>query len=187
MGFMIDSFKNMDNNMIKSIFSMKGQNLNDDQINMMKMQMNPNLLKMAAKSNMGNINANTGINDTNVNSSHTHSQNCSHENNQESVATPSQNNNSNTNSQKAPTFPAGMDFSSMMSFVQQNPELLKNVMGNSNMAGMFGNDNNAMMGSMNTILWLMGFPQRIKNFFNSTQGRLFIAFIIFLIISYFYR
>jgi hypothetical protein len=188
MNFMIESFKNMDNNTIKSIFSMKGQNMTDEQINMMKMQMNPNLLKMAAKSNFG---GNTGSNyppsnSYNPSSSHTHSANCSHMTNQGNGQASVENNNVGNNT-KMPAFPQNMDFSSMMNFMQQNPELIKNFMGNSNMAGLFGKDNNSMMSSMSTVLWLIGIPGRIKAFLNSFRGRMLILFVIILIISYFYR
>jgi len=168
---------------------MKGQNMTDEQINMMKMQMNPNLLKMAAKSNFG---GNTGSNCSTTNSydpsssSHTHSANCSHMTNQANGQSSFENNNAGNNA-KMPAFPQNMDFSSMMNFMQQNPELIKNFMGNSNMSGLFGKDNNAMMSSMSTILWLIGIPGRIKAFLNSFRGRMFILFVIILIISYFYR
>ena len=188
MSFMIESFKNMDNNTIKGIFSMKGQNLSDEQINLMKMQMNPNLLKMAAKSNIPNPNANLSTNPNISNNTSHNNSDCNHMNNSSTVSTTPQNENSSTSSNnKSPGFPGGMDFSSMMSFVQQNPEILKSVMGNSNMAGLFGNDNNSMMSTMNTIIWVMGFPQRIKAFFKSTKGKILIAFVIVLIIGYFYR
>jgi len=74
----------------------------------------------------------------------------------------------------------------MLKFAQQNPEMLKNIMGNSGMFG-GGQDNQKMMQSMETILWLLGFPQRVKSFFGSTQGKLFIVFVIILIIAYYYR
>jgi len=180
MNFMIDSFRNMDNNTIKNIYNMKGQNLNDDQINMMKMQMNPSMLKMASNYQFGQ-----NTNQTNnkpqpqppkvEEDNHQHQTACTHNNNQ--TVTSNQNN-------KPMNFPQNMDFSSMLKFAQENPEFLKSMMG-SQFGG--GKDNNAMLGSMNTILWVLGFPQRVKNYCKSTQGMITIFLIIMLIIAYFYR
>jgi len=173
MDFMASQFRNMDNATIKSLYAMNVQNLSDEQINMMKMQMNPSMLKMAAKASTGGTNMNAGIN-TNSDSSTT----CTHNQPTQVQA--------NTNTGSAPSFPQGMDFSSMLKFAQQNPDMLKNMMGNSGMFG-GGQDNQKMMQSMETIFWLLGFPQRIKSFFGSTQGKIFIAFVIMLIIAYYYR
>jgi len=162
MNFMIDSFRNMDNNTIKNIYNMKGQNLNDDQINMMKMQMNPSMLKMASNYQFGQ-NTNQTNNKTQppkveeennqLYQQHQHSTTITHNSNQPDTSI-NQNN-------KPMNFPQNMDLSSMLNFAQENPEFLKSMMG-SQFGGGGGKDNNAMLSSMNTVLWILGFPQRVK-------------------------
>jgi hypothetical protein len=72
-----------------------------------------------------------------------------------------------------------------MSFVQNNPQLLK-MMG-PQMSQMFGNNDPHMMKAVENIMWLMSMPQRIKAFFGSTKGKMLILIIIVLVIAYFYR
>jgi hypothetical protein len=91
-----------------------------------------------------------------------------------------------------------MDLSSMMKFVQDNPQIM-NMMG-PQMSQMFGGgqggangatggpngmNNDMMMKSMQNILWLMTLPSRIKAFFTSTRGLLFIGLFVMLIIAYY--
>lgn len=187
--------------MIRSIYQMQGMTITDDQINLMKNNMNPELMKMAADMNPGFPTSN--------NSSNTHSQtsvkNNSNSNSNNNLNTEdniyhndntSASLNSSTSAQKPTSNPFGsagfpnMDINSMMDFIQKNPNIM-NMMG-PQMNNMFGGANggmdpNLMMNSMQTILWIMSLPTKIKQFFSSTKGKLLIMFILFLIISYFFR
>ena len=81
-----------------------------------------------------------------------------------------------------------MDFNSMLKMMQDNPQLM-NMMG-PQMASMFGGsgaNQQAIMNSMQSIFWLLSLPQKIKSFFSSTRGLLFISIVVILIIAYFYN
>lgn len=82
--------------------------------------------------------------------------------------------------------PGNMDFSQISDMMSKNPELMKMAMSSMGMGGVEGADPNMMMNSMQTILWLMSIPSRIKNFFKSTRGILFSLIIVILFISYYY-
>lgn len=185
MNSMTDMFKSMDNSMIKNMMKMQGLDISDQQLELMKNNMNTNMLKMMSKSpymdNAINNIPNNG-NQTNVNVN-------------ASIATT--NNSSNTSAQINNNIPTNipnfgdlskMDMGSMMKFVQDNPQML-NMMGPqfANMFGKEGSDPDVMRKSMESILWLITMPQRVKAYFTSTQGKLLILFILILIIAYFYR
>ena len=92
--------------------------------------------------------------------------------------------------QTNPTLPNlnNMDMNGTLKMLQDNPQLM-NMMGPqmANMFGGSGGNQEAIMNSMQTILWLMSLPQRIKAFLSSKRGMLFISFIVFLIVAYFYN
>lgn len=182
----------MDNNMIKSVYQMQGMNITDEQINFMKNNMNPDLMKMAV-----DMNPNSPIPSSN-NSNNTTENKKTNLNNESYDNVNNSNNNisvSNQNQQQPVNFPFGngnlpnMDMKSMMDFISKNPNIM-NMMG-PQMSQMFGNgngmDQNLMMNSMQTILWFMSIPTRIKQFFSSTQGKILILCLLFLIIAYFFR
>jgi hypothetical protein len=200
-------FKNMDNSFIKSMMQMQGMNISDEQLNMMKNNLNPQLMKMAANTNTNNIPVQipsyTNTQNSNLNYSNN---NLNTEPNTNSNITSSNSNitssNSNVNNYSSPSagFPdlGNMDMSKMMEFIQKNPQMM-NMMG-SQMSGMFGGgggangangnpniDPNLMMNSIQTILWLMSIPSKIKQFFYSTQGKLFILLLVFLLGYYLKR
>ncbi len=162
--------KNMDNETIRNMMKMQGMDITDDQINLMRNNINTDLFKTIAKNsemleNVGKINTNKcNLNNENV------------EPNRIAQSTPS-----------SSPMPGNMDMSSMLGFIQNNPQLL-NMMG-PQMSKMFGKDGNDphMMKAIENIIWLMSLPQRIKAFFSSTRGKLIILAIIVLIITYFYR
>jgi hypothetical protein len=197
-------FKNMDNSFIKSMMQMQGINMTDDQLNLMKNNMNPDMMKMAANTQSNNIPSFPGngnmpsFPNNNTNSSNSNSENLNREPSptQENQANQNSNNITNTNNTPSPAgFPdmGNMDMGKMMEMIQNNPQMM-NMMG-PQMSQMFGNgangapnmDPNLMMSSMQTILWIMGIPSRIKQFFSSTRGKLLILLIVVLIGSYFYR
>ena len=193
---MTSMFKNMDNATIKSMMQMQGMSMSDDQINLMKTSINPQIMKMAASNNPPPSFLNNNPN--NITTS-TPSQNIP-------ISEQNQENNLNNeqifsnNNQKPNIFPTGgfpdmanMDMGSMMDFMQKNPQIM-NMMG-PQMSKMFGGngngngnmDPNLMMNTMQTILWVFSIPSRIKQFFSSLRGRLLILFIIILIIAYIYK
>lgn len=208
---MSSMFKGMDNETLKSMMKMQGMDISDDQISLMKNNMNPNTFKMMAQNShlYENMPRNSNNNNNSRNTQYTSSDNNSSNNDEPTVSsTPTattsvsaNNNNVNANMNMGmggmPNFGdlKNMDMASMMKFVQSNPQIM-NMMG-PQFAGMFGggnnngtgggDQNNMMMKSMENVLWLISLPQRIKAFFSSTRGKVVILFIIVLIIAYFYR
>jgi len=188
----------MDNNTIRSMYQMQGMNLTDEQINFMKNNINPNMMKMAAEINtpLPNTNSYSTNNDSNINNQ-SNSSNIDNNNliNENQISNIINNNVNNVSGQQqmpnafANGFP-NMDINSMMDFIQKNPNIM-NMMG-PRMSNMFGGANsgmdpNLMMNSMQTILWIMSLPTRIKQFFSSLRGKLLLLFLFILIISYFFR
>ena len=186
-------FKNMDNNMLKSIYQMQGMNITDEQVNFMKNNLNPDLMKMAAdmnpsfpnpSNNSSLIKNSTNSNTNSLNTEH-YSSNNSNINNI-SLSNPNQQPMPNAFGNGA--FP-NMDMNSMMDFMQKNPNIM-NMMG-PQMSQMFGGQNgidpNLMMNSMQTILWILSLPTRIKQFFSTIKGKVLLICLLFLIISYFFR
>jgi len=202
-------FKGMDNTTIKQMMQMQGMTMTDDQINMMKNNINPDMFKMMANNpemmenaakfkmnNSGNSNTtttpptqtNSRRTETNIDREESYGgmeQNISNNN--------SVSNNTTPNPMSFPGgFPANMDMSSMLNFVQSNPEMMKmmgpqisSMMGG--MGGQGGGNPDMMMNAMQNILWVMSIPQRIKAFYKSTRGMIILVCAIILIIAYFYR
>ena len=106
MNLMINQIKSMDNQTQKNMMGSQGMTLTDQQIEMMKISLTPETLKMIRNSNFqpSNINNNVNIN-----------------------------NNQTTNNpipnKMPPNMPnlANMDFQQMLDFIKKNPELLKMV------------------------------------------------------------
>ena len=154
----------------------QGMNLSDQQIEMMKASLSPELIKMAQNQNFPNPMANTNINNIN-------------NNNNNSINNINNNTNINNNIQP-PQMPNlnNMDFSQMMDFVKKNPELLKMVSPQlSQMMGGKNVDPEIMMKSMENILWIFSLPGRIKRFMLSWRGICFIILIIAIFYGIFKR
>ena len=166
---MFNMMKNMDNATFKNMMKMQGMDISDDQLNMVKNSMNPDMFRMMAKNsdkfdNLPTPTKTNSLDNENV---------------------PPQTTKPTTTQQQPFNMPQNMDMSSMMSFIQNNPQLL-NMMG-PQFSQMFGNNDPHMMKAIQNIMWLMSMPQRIKAFFSTTNGKMLILVIIVLIIAYFYR
>ena len=168
---MCNQMKNMDNQTLKSMMAAQGMNLTDQQIEMMKMSMTPETMKMMRDPNfqapMNNLNNNINTNNNNVNT----------------------NNNINNNNQ-IPQMPnlANMNMQEIMEYLRKNPELLKMI--SPQMSKMFGGkdiDPEIMMRSMEKIMWIFSIPGKIKRFFCSWRGICFIVFIVAIIYGLFKR
>lgn len=180
---MSNMFKNLDNSFIKSIMQAQGINMTDEQLNFMKSNMNPQMMKMAA-----NTNVNSNFIPSNLNSSTS----TSTVNNRQNETINSNGNQSSKDSSFSGGIPdmANIDMSKMMEMIQKNPQMM-NMIG-SQMNSMFrgghnGNldiDPNIMMNSMQTIFWIMSVPTRIKNFLLSFRGMLLFVLIIAIITAY---
>ncbi len=194
MNGMLGMIKNMDNDTIKSMMQMQGMTLSDEQINMMKGSMNPEMMNMMKNMKGGmpqpNLNQNQNLNNNMSNRG----------SNIENEVSPSRSSNSNSgnnslNNSNMPNmnggFPDMSNMGDMLKMVQNNPQLM-NMMG-PQMSKMFGGDgtnpgqNETMMNAMQNVMWVISLPQRIKAFFKSPKGMLFLLFVIVLIVSYFYR
>ena len=168
---MIENMKRMDNQTMKNLMAAQGMNLSDQQINMMKNSLSPELLRMVQNQNFQNpnMNANGNINSNNINNT---------------INTTS---NSNNPQQQMPNL-GNMDFSQMMEFIKKNPELLKMVSPQlSQMMGGKNVDPELMMKSMENILWIFSIPSRIKKFMLSWRGVCLIIFIIAIFYGIFKR
>jgi hypothetical protein len=153
---MIGHMKQMDNQTWKNLMAAQGMNLSDQQIEMMRASLSPELFKMTQNQNFQNlmVNNNTNNSDNNININ----------NNVQPPQMPNLNN---------------MDISQMMNFVKSNPELLK--MFTPQLSKMMGGKNidpEIMMKSMENILWIFSIPGRIKRFMLSWRGICFIILII---------
>ena len=168
---MIENMKRMDNQTMKNLMAAQGMNLSDQQINMMKNSLSPELLRMVQNQNFQNpnMNANGNINSNNINNT---------------INTTS---NSNNPQPQMPNL-GNMDFSQMMEFIKKNPELLKMVSPQlSQMMGGKNVDPELMMKSMENILWIFSIPSRIKKFMLSWRGVCLIIFIIAIFYGIFKR
>ena len=168
---MIENMKRMDNQTMKNLMAAQGMNLSDQQINVMKNSLSPELLRMVQNQNFQNpnMNANGNINSNNINNT---------------INTTS---NSNNPQQQMPNL-GNMDFSQMMEFIKKNPELLKMVSPQlSQMMGGKNVDPELMMKSMENILWIFSIPSRIKKFMLSWRGVCLIIFIIAIFYGIFKR
>ena len=153
---MIGHMKQMDNQTWKNLMAAQGMNLSDQQIEMMRASLSPELFKMTQNQNFQNlmVNDNTNNSDNNININ----------NNVQPPQMPNLNN---------------MDISQMMNFVKSNPEFLK--MFTPQLSKMMGGKNidpEIMMKSMENILWIFSIPGRIKRFMLSWRGICFIILII---------
>ena len=172
---MIGNMKQMDNQTLKNLMAAQGMNLSDQQIEMMKASLSPELIKMAQNQNFPNPNpmTNTNINNINNNTNNNINNNTNINNNPQPPQMPNLNN---------------MDFSQMMDFVKKNPELLKMVSPQlSQMMGGKNVDPEIMMKSMENILWIFSLPGRIKRFMLSWRGICFIILIIAIFYGIFKR
>ena len=168
---MIENMKRMDNQTMKNLMAAQGMNLSDQQINMMKNSLSPELLRMVQNQNFQNpnMNANGNINSNNINNT---------------INTTSNSN----NPQQQMSNLGNMDFSQMMEFIKKNPELIKMVSPQlSQMMGGKNVDPELMMKSMENILWIFSIPSRIKKFMLSWRGVCLIVFIIAIFYGIFKR
>ena len=175
MNTMIWQMKNMDNQTLKNLMAAQGMNLSDQQIEMMKNSLSPELLRMVQNQNFqnppmnqNNNNSNNDITNNNINT----------------------NVNTNNNSTQPPQMPnlGNMDFTQMMEFIKKNPQILKMVSPQlSQMMGGKDIDPELMMKSMENIMWIFSIPGRIKRFMLSWRGICLIVFIIAIFYGIFKR
>ena len=164
---MIGVMKQMDNQTLKNLMAAQGMNLSDQQIEMMKASLSPDLIKMAQNQNFPNPMVNNNTNNSNNNN------NIDINNNAQPPQMPNLNN---------------MDLSQMMDFVKSNPQLLKMLTPQlSKMMGGKNVDPEIMMKSMENILWIFSIPGRIKRFMLSWRGICFIILIIAIFYGIFKR
>ena len=165
---MLDQMKNMDNQTLKNLMAAQGMNMSDDQINMMKNSLSPQLLRMAQNQNFQPAYNNNSRNNSDNNNINT-------------------NINNNTQQPQMPNL-NNMDFSQMMEFIKKNPEILKMISPQlSKMMGGKDIDPEIMMKSMENIMWIFSIPGRIKRFMLSWRGICFIVFIIAILYGIFKR
>ena len=168
---MIGYMKQMDNQTLKNLMAAQGMNLSDQQIEMMKASLSPDLIKMAQNQNFPNPMVNNNTNNSNNNNNNNNNININ--NNAQPPQMPNLNN---------------MDLSQMMDFVKSNPELLKMLTPQlSKMMGGKNVDPEIMMKSMENILWIFSIPGRIKRFILSWRGICFIILIIAIFYGIFKR
>ena len=172
---MIEQMKNMDNQTMKNLMAAQGMNLTDQQIDMMKASLSPELLKMAQNQNFTNpmVNNNNVNNNTNTNNNINNN-----------------NTNNDVNNIQPPQMPnlENMDFSQMMDFIKKNPQLLNLISPQlSKMMGGKNIDPEIMMKSMEKIMWFFSIPGRIKRFMLSWRGICLIVFIIAIFYGIFKR
>lgn len=178
--------KGMDNESIKTMMKAQGMNISDEQISMMR---NPDMLHQAQKQIKNNPNLmNKNYNQSNSNEM----QNVSNQEyrNQKSNNSESCSNQVSSSQPRSPfpnlsSFPKNMDMSSMMDFVSKNPDFLKNL--SPQLSQMFGGKDGSVPPQLETVLYLLSLPQKIRDFFRSTQGKIIVGLVICLIISFFYR
>ena len=167
MNLMINQMKSMDNQTLKNMMASQGMTLTDQQIEMMKMSLTPETLKMMRNPNFQHPNINNNVNINN-----------------------NQTSNNQIPNNMTPNMPnlANMDFQQMLEFIKKNPELLKMVSPQlSKMMGGKDIDPEIMMKSMEKIMWIFSIPGRIKRFMLSWRGICFIIFIIAIFYGIFKR
>lgn len=182
---MADMLKGMDNESIKSMMRSQGLTITDDQVNMMR---NPDMLHQAQKQikNNPNLMNNLGYpqnvqSQNNTSTLHDESQSC---NNFDSSS-------DKVSQQQKPSFPdmssfpKNMDMGSMMDFISKNPDFIKNI--SPQLSQMMGGKDGKVPPQLETVLYLLSLPQKTRDFFKSTQGKLIVVLVICLIISFFYR
>ena len=171
---MTQYMKNMDNQTLKNLMAAQGMNLSDEQINMMKNSLSPELLRMVQNQNFQNppMNPNNNLNNNTNNNANNNINN---------------NTNNNAQNQHMPNL-GNMDFTQMMEFIKKNPEILKMVSPQlSKMMGGKDMDPEIMMKSMENIMWIFSIPGRIKRFMLSWRGICLIIFIIAIFYGIFKR
>ena len=186
----------MDNQSIKNMMQAQGMNISDEQINMMKngefiknahkqMRNNPQMFEnYKTQMKNSNINTNSNTNSDKSTSINPSTRNCcDHSHSQET-----QNNNHNQAPPQFPdmsNFPKNMDMSSMMDFISKNPDMLKMI--SPQLAKMFGNSKNGEIPpEMQTIMYILGMPQKIKKWFTSPKGLLISGLAGYFIYNYFW-
>ena len=161
--------KEMDNQTLKNLMRAQGMELTDQQIEMMKMSLSPELLRMAQNQNFQSPISNQNINTNNINTNN------------------NTNNNNSAQGQQMPNL-GNMDITQMMEFIKKNPELLKMISPQlSQMMGGKNIDPEIMMKSMENIMWIFSIPGRIKRFMLSWRGVCLIVFIIAIFYGIFKR
>ena len=166
--------KEMDNQTLKNLMRAQGMELTDQQIEMMKMSLSPELLRMAQNQNFQNSIPNQNINTNNINTNNINTNN-------------NTNNNNSAQGQQMPNL-GNMDITQMMEFIKKNPELLKMISPQlSQMMGGKNIDPEIMMKSMENIMWIFSIPGRIKRFMLSWRGVCLIVFIIAIFYGIFKR
>jgi len=164
LNLLVKQMKSMDNRTLKTMMAAQGMTLSEQQIEMMKISMTPETLKMMRnlnfqKFNIKNINSKLN----NYQTSHV------------------QNNNS-TNMRNL----ANMDIQQMMDFMKKNPELFKMLSPQlSNIMGSRDTPPEIMMESMEKIFRIFNFLEQIINFLLSWKGACFIILIIAIIYALF--
>ena len=178
LNLMTEQMKSMDNQTLKNMMAAQGMNISDEQIEMMKRSLSPEVLKMMKDPNFKPPNMGNPFNN-NINN-----------NNNNNITNNNNINNTNQSGNMPPQMPnfANMDFQQMMDFVKKNPELLKMISPQlSQMMGGKNIDPEVMMKSMEKILWIFSIPGRIKRFMLSWRGVCFIIFIIAIFYGLFRR
>ena len=160
LNLLVKQMKNMDNQALKRLMISQGMTLTDQQIDMMKMSMTPETLKIMRNPNFQSSNRNY------INSNIS--------NNQTSQAK----NNNNTNMPNL----ANMDIQQMINFMKKNPELFKMISPQlSSMVQGRDADPEIMMESMEKIFRIFNFLEQIINVLFSWRGVCIIILIIAII------
>ena len=164
LNLLVKQMKSMDNRTLKSMMAAQGMALSDQQIEMMKISMTPETLKMMRNQNFQKFNI------KNINSKYNNNQ------------TSHIQNNSSTNMPNL----ANMDIQQMMDFMKKNPELFKMLSPQlSNIMGGGDTPPEIMMESMEKIFRIFNFLEQIINFLLSWKGACFIILIIAIIYALF--
>ena len=182
LNLMTQQMKAMDNQTLKNMMAAQGMNISDQQIEMMKQSLSPEVFKMMKDPNFNPPNMGNPFNN-NINNNN--SNNITNNNNISNNI-----NNTNQSGNMPPQMPnfANMDFQQMMDFIKKNPELLKMISPQlSQMMGGRNIDPEVMMKSMEKIMWIFSIPGRIKRFMLSWRGVCFIIFIIAIFYGLFRR
>ena len=185
LNLMTQQMKAMDNQTLKNMMAAQGMNISDQQIEMMKQSLSPEVFKMMKDPNFNPPNMGNPFNNNINNNNNNNSNNITNNNNISNNI-----NNTNQSGNMPPQMPnfANMDFQQMMDFIKKNPELLKMISPQlSQMMGGRNIDPEVMMKSMEKIMWIFSIPGRIKRFMLSWRGVCFIIFIIAIFYGLFRR
>ena len=164
LNLLVKQMKSMDDRTLKSMMAAQGMTLSDQQIEMMKISMTPETLKMMRNQNFQKFNI------KNINSKLNNNQ-TSHVQNNNSTNMPNLTN---------------MDIQQMIDFMKKNPELFKMLSPQlSNIMGGGDTPPEIMMESMEKIFRIFNFLEQIINFLLSWKGACFIILIIAIIYALF--